>query len=268
MNGSGGVPSTALSQELKAFYYNATSIRGKLNDFNHHFDNTCEYDFISVTETWLNENIFDGEIPVLINSNYNIFRKDRDTIVSNKKDGGGVLVAVSYKFSSRRRHDLETDCEAVWVEIQLNADCKLFLATVYVPPDSQLSVCSHLEDSLEKVRSMLRPNDSMLILGDFDMSDAVWSTSDGLKWVICKNRSNVCGKTARLLEAFDYSELQQHNVLPTCNRPNKPLDLVYSNDELDISVNYASNPTSSTHFALDVGLCISLSCNSTANHNC
>ena len=50
---------------LKIFYFNATSIRGKLHEFNSHFDHLSsddEYDVISVSETWLNDSVFDGEI--------------------------------------------------------------------------------------------------------------------------------------------------------------------------------------------------------------
>ena len=37
------------SPYINCYYYNATSIRGKLNDFNQHFD-PLEYDIVSVRE--------------------------------------------------------------------------------------------------------------------------------------------------------------------------------------------------------------------------
>jgi exonuclease III len=50
-------------------------------------------DVVCVNETWLNENISNSEI---LNSDYNIFRKDRVG-----RNGGGVLVAIkSSSFSS------------------------------------------------------------------------------------------------------------------------------------------------------------------------
>ena len=89
-------------------YFNATSIHGKLFDFNSHFNAVSaktEFDVTSVTETWLNESVFDEEISV--NSGYNIFRRDRDDGISKKKDGGGVLLGVSSVFPAKRRRDLE-----------------------------------------------------------------------------------------------------------------------------------------------------------------
>ena len=80
------------------YYQNARSIRGKLIDL-HLSSLSCDYDIIVVTETWLNESVFDSEI---LNSNYNIYRRDRCSTHSLKGEGGGVLVAVSSRLSSMR----------------------------------------------------------------------------------------------------------------------------------------------------------------------
>lgn len=91
------------------------------DDFNSHFDALSaesDYDIISLTETWLNDSEFDGEI--LSNLNYVIFRRDCDATLSNKKDGSGVMIAVSSKYPCKRLHDLETCLEIIWVEIQIN----------------------------------------------------------------------------------------------------------------------------------------------------
>ena len=122
-----------------------------------------------MTETWLNHSIHDGEI--LFNSRYNIFRRDRDEAVSKKRDGGGVLVAVSSKFPAKRRCDLETNIEIIWVEIKVNDSCKVFCGTIYVPPDCKSSVCLALEESLDRVSLCMRSEDSILLFGDFNLSD-------------------------------------------------------------------------------------------------
>ena len=144
-----------------------------------------------------------------------------------------------------------TGIEIIWVEIKIDATRKMFLSTVYVPPDSNLSVCPLLEDSLDRLRLLVKPDDAVVIFGDFNMADVRWSVVDDLKYVVCNNSDSICGMSSRLLEAFHGHELRQHNSLPTCN--NKSLDLVLSND-LEISVDHAVNPTSSTHQALDISL--------------
>jgi hypothetical protein len=74
-------------------------------------------DIIVATETWLNSTMKDGDIgqPDNFSEKYDIYRCDR-------KDGyGGVLVAV-IKDLSCRENDLETDCEMVWVKVDLKND--------------------------------------------------------------------------------------------------------------------------------------------------
>ena len=52
----------------KLFYQNATSVVGKLQEFNVYFS-AHTYDFITITETWLWEDIFDNEV---MSDSYNI----------------------------------------------------------------------------------------------------------------------------------------------------------------------------------------------------
>lgn len=239
-----------VNDSLKIFSFNATSIRGKLSEFNSSFDVFSAqnaFDVISLTETWLNDSVFDQEI--LVNSRYNIFRRDRDLSNSTKKDGGGVLLAVDSQLPSLRRCDLETGIEILWVEIKIGVSRSVFLGTAYLPPDSDLSAVSSLDASIEKVRSVSKCNDSIVILGDFNMPDADWIYQDDVNFAVCANSSNVSRKTSEFLECIESNELRQHNVLPTCN--SKPLDLVLTND-LSASVSLVENPVSSTHQALEV----------------
>jgi hypothetical protein len=68
-----------------------------------------------LTETWLNYIIFSQN---LFPATYSVFRADRDYLTSNTTRGGGVLIAVSNLLQGiKRRHDLETTTECVWIEI-------------------------------------------------------------------------------------------------------------------------------------------------------
>ena len=86
-------------------------------------------DVITITETWLNDKIFDNEI---LPNGYNIIRKDRP----GKKRGGGVLIAlrenIPYNIvlpsnAKRNWHDL---LEIVAIEMQLNKNSKKALLCV------------------------------------------------------------------------------------------------------------------------------------------
>ena len=70
----------AIINNLEFYYYNAASIRCKLDEFNSHFSGS-ETDIIAVTESWLNDTVYDGEI--LPELQYNVFRKDRDLQQAN-----------------------------------------------------------------------------------------------------------------------------------------------------------------------------------------
>ena len=91
-------------------------------------------DILSVTETWLRDAIFDGEL--LDQSLYNVFRKDRN------RNGGGVLFACKRNINANRRLDLESateckQCEIIWVQINLpNNEGKILVGTCYRPPSS------------------------------------------------------------------------------------------------------------------------------------
>ena len=67
-------------------------------------------DMFAVTETFLIEEILDGEI---VGCGYTVHRNDRD------RHGGGVMPIVRDDIPATRRQDLETDCELLWVELTL-----------------------------------------------------------------------------------------------------------------------------------------------------
>lgn len=91
-------------------YQNVRGLRTKTHDF---YSSTVASvsDVICLSETWLNPNISNSE---LFNANkYNVFRKDRDKLISGKQDGGGVLIAVDSGYQSTEREDWSSDgiCE-------------------------------------------------------------------------------------------------------------------------------------------------------------
>lgn len=91
------------------------------------------YDLIVFTETWLNCNIMSSE---LLDKRYTVYRKDRLCYRTSKKDGGGVLVAVSKHIPSSRHLNLESNAEDLWVSIDVkinNTVKKIFICAVYLP---------------------------------------------------------------------------------------------------------------------------------------
>ena len=113
---------------------------------------------VTITETWLNKDIFSNKI---LPHDYCIYRKDR------LSRGGGVLIAVHNSIHLK----LLTLTEMELVVIQL-LDLNLFVCVVYVPPSIDLS---HFKNILIFLESIAKTN-SILIMGDFNLPDINWST--------------------------------------------------------------------------------------------
>ena len=73
-------------------------------------------DIYGITETWLNSNILDSG---LFPERYILYRKDREHTVQHKR-GGGILMAFKKEIISRRRADLEPDCEIMVCDMQVS----------------------------------------------------------------------------------------------------------------------------------------------------
>ena len=69
-------------------------------------------EIIAVTETWLNENVSNGEI---LNDNYSIHRRDRNTGAR----GGGILLAVKNSLNSALDFSNKTE-EMIGVSVTIN----------------------------------------------------------------------------------------------------------------------------------------------------
>jgi hypothetical protein len=91
-----------------------------------------------ITETWLNDTILSHN---LFPDSYCVFRADREYLTSNTERGGGVPVAVSKSYRGvRRRYDLETTDECVWVRITVADNYNLLIGNHYFSPDCDVKI--------------------------------------------------------------------------------------------------------------------------------
>jgi len=82
--------------KLCGYYQNVRGLRTKINVIKCSVSSFF-YDYIILSETWLNEEFNDNELGF---SQYNIFRCDRNINTSNLSRGGGVLCAYCLKQKS------------------------------------------------------------------------------------------------------------------------------------------------------------------------
>lgn len=197
-------------------------MRTKLNDINIAV-NVNKYDVIVVTETWLNDNINDGEI---FDARYNIYRRDRESSSLAGKEGGGVLIAVSKAYDSARACQWETTAEDLWVRVKINEGKKINICAVYLPPPVTLQ---HLDMFLSSVTSVNETTgEEMIVIGDFNLGFIEWKQDPSNLYVtstIPSNYTNNLGYS--LIDFMSLNSLLQYNVIKNTN--NRTLDLVFSN---------------------------------------
>ena len=180
-----------------------------------------------------------------------MFQKDRDLAKSKKKDGGGVLLAVNNMLSCCRRQDLKASLEILWIEVRLDSVRWLFIGNVYLSPGSEIAIIDEFQKSLDKVSAAIKPTDTILLLGDFNLPGIIWLFKEDDNYAIPSNASTNNQLSYCFLDPIQACALQQYSTLPTCN--NHVLDLVFTND-MSAGINYADKVTMSNHEALDIAL--------------
>ena len=105
-------------------------MKSKLNDL-YNKSLCCDYDVIILSETWLNDSVYNNEI---LCSEYNIYRCDRSEKNSSSSNGGGVLIAVrSSHYSNRINHLHFMSIEFICVEAMVFNRQFVFTCS-YIPP--------------------------------------------------------------------------------------------------------------------------------------
>ncbi|CAH2087740.1 unnamed protein product [Euphydryas editha] len=193
---------------------------------------------IVFTETWLNSSISDNE---LFDDRYSIYRRDRESSgFHNKKMGGGVLIAVSKRFKSYRLCERESDCEDLWVRVELGVINEtvsyLNICGVYIPPPVKKHVLEHFianaNNNLEKFAG------ETLILGDFNLSSINWNKTNSLA---LKPETSNSQLNSSLIDFMALNNLNQYN---SClNNKNRLLDLIMSSVNFS-SINICADPLS------------------------
>ena len=115
---------------LKVLNLNARSIKpqDKLDQFHAMLD-LYSPDVVTCTESWLTSDIYNAEV-IPDSLGYTIFRRDRGS------RGGGVFILVKNLYIASRVQEWETDCEILWVKLQLAGSVPLHIAAYYKPNES------------------------------------------------------------------------------------------------------------------------------------
>jgi hypothetical protein len=214
------------SNYLKIYFQNVRGLRTKTSDFLSNIV-ISDYDVIVLCETWLTCSINDSE---LFDNRYFVYRRDRESSTFHSgKSGGGVLIAVSKRWTSCRLHNFESKCEDVWVGIDIKLNNKieqLLICGIYLPPPIQKHILEHFITNANRV---LENTSHSLLLGDFNLSCIQWSGTPKLPLSASCNTNSLFA--TQLLDFTSYNGLMQYNHI--LNYKNKILDLVMSSVPVD-----------------------------------
>ena len=169
-------------------------------------------DIIIGSESWLNPNIQNSEI---FPDNFTVIRKDREN------SNGGVFVAVKNDLGCAHRQDLDSNCEIVWVQIQLAGSKVLNIGAFHRPPNvTDPKYLEELRDSLSKIKNSHKGH--IWLGGDFNFGGIDWPSKSSIP--MAPNKT-MCHK---FIDMMDDYNLEQEVREPT--RKDKILDLFFTNN--------------------------------------
>lgn len=212
---------------LTIFYQNVRGLRTKCLQFRQNLlGNAC--DVVMITESWLHEGIYDGE---LCSSEYDVFRNDRDLKSSDKHTGGGVMILVKREFCARRCDALSlrppTEMLSVTIPARaLASTADLHICVAYVPPNAQ-RIPFDIDSILNAFTCTFdrNPGHNYLIVGDFNLPQINWNS--GGPTYLKRGTIEIQNSGIKLVNSLSLLGLTQYNTLQ--NYAGNTLDLAFSN---------------------------------------
>ncbi|KAL0809754.1 hypothetical protein ABMA28_011255 [Loxostege sticticalis] len=191
-----------------------------------------------LTETWLLDGIYDGE---LFDCRYNVYRCDRDYKTLGVIMGGGVLIAIKREFSIESSSTVAVESaagEMIKVSIKMSGhrksiSCMLHIYCGYFP-HGRLQ-CDAMISAFESISSdfLNHPDDQYLVIGDFNISSANWEFTDSCMSLAASDSDNVCNLTYGLVSFLNFTGFKQYNTISNSN--GRYLDLVISSRDCLVS---------------------------------
>lgn len=206
------------SESSVSFYYhNVGGLRTKTQEL---FKNalTSNYDFIILTETWLNNSFADAELFPL---QYAVFRSDRDYEATNLQRGGGVLIATNNDYQSSLIDTVSfVDFEQLWIQSNCNGH-EVVIGVVYIPPSSSEAIYKSFVQTCESLKDSYR-NATFLVFGDFNLPYLNWIMED---YTLIPEATYTAAEQT-LIDSMFFMELDQLNSIKNGN--NRSLDLIFA----------------------------------------
>ncbi|XP_050514924.1 uncharacterized protein LOC126890119 [Diabrotica virgifera virgifera] len=153
---------------MTGIHINFQNCRG-LNTKTAEFYKNClegNYDVVVAVETWLREDMVDGE---LIDINvFNLLRSDRNQEISGKTKGGGVLMVIKKEHKILKVTQHCSSFEILVADLKVNNKLSIKLIGVYIPPDCKLH---DYANCFELLQTHITDINNTFIFGDFNIAE-------------------------------------------------------------------------------------------------
>lgn len=233
--------------KLLGIYQNCRGLKTKSTEFKLNILQNS-YDFVSITETWLNSSFNSSEF---FDERYKVYRSDSKYALTNKKDGAGSLIAIKNVYPSINLRSVGTLFDDVWVKVPLKCGSSLIICSLYMPCNATFDTYNKFLEYLSELR-LTHDRSKFLITGDFNLSCITWSSHIGNSAVpVCYD-----GRISEaLIDTMQYTNLFQFNLV--LNYYNRILDLVMSNldyHNLTVELGEALSKVDKNHPPLSISL--------------
>lgn len=223
-----------MTGNLLMYYQNVRGIRTKCYDL-YLSILANNYDVIIITETWLCDGIHNSEF---CDQRYEVFRCDRNHILTGKSTGGGVMICVKKELSAYHRDEWSSEqTELVWVTIpaqSLRSGTDLHLVCTYIPGNKKSNLqVNDLNNFWQSVTTAVIPNisHSFMLFGDFNLPFINW---DKNMPIFMKQGSIELQRSGfELINNLSAIGFTQYNTYK--NTSHNLLDLIFSNLSIDIT---------------------------------
>ncbi|XP_037045741.1 uncharacterized protein LOC119081106 [Bradysia coprophila] len=132
--------------------------------------------------------------------------------------------------------------EVVFVKLNLPTGI-IYLACVYIPSGSTIDKYNSYADALRRFFDFIRcgVNDSIFVMGDFNMTDVVWSPDAEMRYALLPGAVNSSGDSDVIYSLLRAGLSQVNSVK---NKSGSFLDLVFTSDPSNVLVRKADIPLS------------------------
>lgn len=227
---------------LYMYYQNVRGLRTKTSKLFLSIE-SCDFDIIALSETWLNSSIYDSE---MFTSDFTVYRCDRSATKSGLEMGCGVLLAVrsSELYSSDQIYfpvDSVIDIDIVFVKLKFRTGKNVFLCCLYVRSNSNDDVYEAYIDVLECFfgSTNLSCDDTVFIMGDFNMPHVCWSIDHENNNILLPH-GTITSIQENMFDTLLGRGLSQLNGVKNCR--GRLLDLVFADNADDVRLYECSHP--------------------------